>query len=772
MVNRILSPSRIVGAVIVVLFMGLSFASSSMPSRLELLLYDTFSRLSPSTVKPSGKTALIEIHGQSPYLENYGHPYRKQIAELIPQLDEAGADLIGLMVPLTQRSGGAGYEAVLDLRQKLAAHPLGTQEHGLASWVRENLERLEHELDLDAMLTRSVLQSQKVLLPVFVDFEGKGDDNSSHALEDISESLLGPNNLDEAVKQRITAAGIILPFSELRLAAAGFGHAKLTLDNKFEGRQHAIFVRYRGALIPSMPLRLATAHKGLDPAEIHFRNGRLRLGTNLIHTVQGGVLPRFSGNDLPFPVYSSADILEGKAGNAIKDRIVVVALGPEAGAPYYNTPIDKLMPEGRLAAWILEDILTGRHVARPRALHYLEPIMVLLAGLVALFLFSRYSYTGSAIATAGLVASLLAAGYSSLSWGSIWIQVGSASVCMVLVYLAATLERIYLMPSTGKTSEGADGILRLSESDTPSDFDRAESDEGVPADAEDRPRSKVGRYEILGEVGRGAMGLVYKARDPKINRLLAIKAIRFSDEFEDEVIQEIKDRFFAEAEIAGKLSHPSIVTIYDVGDDGDLTYMAMELLEGKDLDNFTTKENLLPLPGVLDVVARTAEALAFAHRANVIHRDIKPANIMLLESGGVKVTDFGIAKAISSSRTRTGVILGTPNYMSPEQIMGQKIDHRSDIFSLGVLFFQLLTGRLPFQGENLSKLLYQITQARHPSAREISPRIPKACEQIIDKALAKNPAERFQEASEMLRVLELLRGKIQQLLKSKHQRLH
>jgi serine/threonine-protein kinase len=282
-------------------------------------------------------------------------------------------------------------------------------------------------------------------------------------------------------------------------------------------------------------------------------------------------------------------------------------------------------------------------------------------------------------------------------------------------------------------------------------------------DAPLEERSKVGRYKVLSVLGRGSMGLVYKALDPKINRILAIKTIRFSDEFEEEVVQEIKNRFFREAEIAGQLSHPSIVTIFDVGEDGELTYMAMEFLEGNDLTKFISKGSLLPFRKVLDVVASVADALDYAHKTDVIHRDIKPANIMLLRNGGVKVTDFGIAKALSSSRTKTGVILGTPNYMSPEQIMGQKIDSRSDIFSLGVLFYQLLVGRTPFQGESLSNLLYQITQLKHPSIRTFNPKIPAICEKIIDRALAKNPADRFQNAAEIAKYIKLLAAKIDQM---------
>jgi len=283
----------------------------------------------------------------------------------------------------------------------------------------------------------------------------------------------------------------------------------------------------------------------------------------------------------------------------------------------------------------------------------------------------------------------------------------------------------------------------------------------VADDLEVKPT--VGRYEILMELGQGAMGTVYKGRDPKINRLLAIKTIRFSDEFEPDKVQDIKDRFFTEAELAGKLSHPGIVSIYDVGEDYDLTYMAMEFLEGDSLEKYCHTGALLPLRRVLDVIAETADALEYAHNNGVIHRDIKPGNIMLLRDGKIKVTDFGIAKSISASKTRTGIILGTPNYMSPEQIIGRQVDARSDIFSLGVVFFQLVTGELPFKGENLNNLFYQITQQRHPSPSKTNPRVIKPCEQIIDKTLAKNPDHRFQHARDLVGYLRMLANKIDAL---------
>jgi serine/threonine-protein kinase len=273
----------------------------------------------------------------------------------------------------------------------------------------------------------------------------------------------------------------------------------------------------------------------------------------------------------------------------------------------------------------------------------------------------------------------------------------------------------------------------------------------------------VGRYEVVSELGQGAMGIVYKAKDPKINRFLAIKTIRFSDEFEPDKIREVKDRFMREAQIAGKLAHPSIVAVYDVGEDYDLTYMAMEYLDGESLQKYCRKGFLLPLRKALFVVSEVALALDYAHKQGVIHRDIKPANIMVLKDGKVKVTDFGIAKAVSSSQTKSGIVLGTPNYMSPEQINGHEIDGRSDIFSLGVVFFELLTGVLPFHGKNLTNLFYQITQVKHPSPREINPKVPNPVEQIVNKALSKDAEQRFQTCSDFARYLKAMINRIDQV---------
>ena len=261
----------------------------------------------------------------------------------------------------------------------------------------------------------------------------------------------------------------------------------------------------------------------------------------------------------------------------------------------------------------------------------------------------------------------------------------------------------------------------------------------------------LGRYEIIEELGHGAMGTVYLGRDPSINREVAVKTLSYAD-VEPQQLNEVKDQFFREAEAAGKLSHPNIVTIYDVGEDDDMAYIAMELLKGKDLTEFCTKGNLLPPHRVLGVGAAVAEALDYAHQQGVVHRDIKPANIILLENDQIKVADFGIARVMSSStKTQTGVIFGTPNYMSPEQVAGKKVDGRSDLFSLGVVLFEMFSAEKPFKGENINALMYAITHNAYTPLPEVAPATPACCVKIIDKLLSKGVTQRYKSAAQLVK---------------------
>jgi len=275
----------------------------------------------------------------------------------------------------------------------------------------------------------------------------------------------------------------------------------------------------------------------------------------------------------------------------------------------------------------------------------------------------------------------------------------------------------------------------------------------------------LGRYQVEKELGKGAMGVVYQGRDPKIGRVVAIKTMALSQEFAGDELVDARERFFREAETAGRLQHQNIVTIFDAGEEHDLAYIAMEFLKGKDLADHCKGDNLLPVPVVLSIVARVAEALAYAHKQHVVHRDIKPANIMYeLDTDTVKVTDFGIARITDSSKTKTGLVLGTPSFMSPEQLAGKKVDGRSDLYSLGVMLFQLLAGVLPFRGDSMSELMYKIANEEAPDIRVIRPELPQALADVVALSLSKRPETRYQTgdqfAADLRSVMAQLTGDV------------
>jgi len=260
----------------------------------------------------------------------------------------------------------------------------------------------------------------------------------------------------------------------------------------------------------------------------------------------------------------------------------------------------------------------------------------------------------------------------------------------------------------------------------------------------------LGRYQVEKELGKGAMGVVYQGRDPKIGRTVAIKTLALSAEFEGSELVDVRERFFREAETAGRLQHPNIVTIFDAGEEHDLAFIAMEFLPGRDLVEYSRPGSLLPVATVLSIGEQVALALEHAHRQQVVHRDIKPANVMFdAATQSVKVTDFGIARITGSSKTKTGMVLGTPSFMSPEQLAGLHVDGRSDLYSLGVMLFQLLTGSLPFKGDSMAALMYQIANQPAPSVRSLRSELPQALADVLERTLAKSPGERFQTGAEL-----------------------
>ena len=267
--------------------------------------------------------------------------------------------------------------------------------------------------------------------------------------------------------------------------------------------------------------------------------------------------------------------------------------------------------------------------------------------------------------------------------------------------------------------------------------------------APDMEASKLGRYAIQSELGRGAMGVVYKATDTALERTVAVKTVNMA--LERDGADRYEARFYQEARAAGSLNHPNIVTVYDVGKEGNVAYMAMEFIEGQELRSLLAEGRALPVSQAVSIAAQVAEGLAYAHQHGVVHRDVKPANIMVLADGPVKITDFGIARmrASTDELTQTGMMLGSPKYMSPEQVIGKRADHRSDIFSLGVILYETLTGAAPFTGENVTALMYQIVNFAPPAPSAVNPAVPELLNFIVAKMLAKPLEERYQSAQEL-----------------------
>jgi serine/threonine protein kinase len=261
--------------------------------------------------------------------------------------------------------------------------------------------------------------------------------------------------------------------------------------------------------------------------------------------------------------------------------------------------------------------------------------------------------------------------------------------------------------------------------------------------------TKAGRYEVVRELGRGSMGVVYQGYDPVIGRTVAIKTM-LTEGLAPEEFREFKARFQREAQAAGVLSHPNIVNVFDYGEDSGRLYLVMEYLEGKSLEKLVEEHKILPIETIIPMCEQVCGALDHAHQHGIIHRDIKPANIMILNNGLVKVTDFGVAKVVSMGMTQTGLVLGTPNYMSPEQIKGRQIDGRSDIFSLGIVLYDLVTGEMPFTGQNITTVIYKIINEDPIPPRELDATIHPGLSYVICKALAKGPEERYQTGRELV----------------------
>ncbi len=563
----------------------------------------------------------------------------------------------------------------------------------------------------------------------------------------------------------------------------------------FVNRGSAAFARHRGVPSPLSGFAAVVTARTMTAPQHHEPNDGLRArfegGLVKAPRDQGGFMVVKGGHRVFYDRIEAAAVIKGQLPRGrLQNRIVLLGASPGNGTATQTGQdrFDPVLEAVTLEIWAL---LNRQFAWRPHWVRGGEMVLILGLAFCPLILRRHFSVTMAWIANGLLVLSLVIG--ASIVWrlSGVLIQLGAGVLCVVLNGLIVSVGGH--RGASARSAALSFGSAAGSPVSTPA-FDTADTglmpgaappqgladpapaasdvaSASIPATAI-RPQEahfdrKIGRYQILRCIGKGAMGEVFMGRDPHINRLTAIKTLRFEENFAEEEIVEIKDKFFREAESAGTLSHANIVTIYDAGEDQDLAYIAMEYLEGITLLRFTRAKRLLPVRKVIAYIAQIAEALDYAHDKGIVHRDIKPANIMVLKNGEIKITDFGIARITTSSHTQTGVVKGTPYYMSPEQFSGVKVDGRSDIFSMGTMLFQLLTGTLPFFSESPAVLMNQIMNFPHPNPRAINPRVMPAIIPIVDKALEKQPDRRYAKAGHMAADLLNLSLRIDKYLKRK-----
>lgn len=742
---------------------------------LERRFYDFAS--TRSARQPSDQIALIAIDDKS--LAHIGRwPWPRDLhARLIDKLAEAKANVMVDTGFFFEPASERGLPFLRQMKGLLAASEAAGTPSSLNQQLLGVIAEAEVALDTDHQLANSFHTASNVLIP----------------------SLLTPGQQ---------------PIESLATAAAGIGHLKRLQDLDGVVRQEALLLNNEGQAVPSLALLAVAQSFHLTADDIQFnKNGSVQIGQLRLRTDGAArLLPQFYKGREGQPAFaldSFADVMSGKIpASRYADKIVLIGVTAAGVGPAWAVPGHPALSSVEILAHVTSSILQEHFVVQPGWGRWATWGLLLLVGAYLIAVLPRLP-TGRAVSVTLLsFMALLGMEFGFLAGMALWLPLVFPAMLLVSGHLALTIKRFLLpevgMPTVqeestethrmmglalqgqGQLDMAFEHFRRVPAGDAlmgnlyglALDFERKrqfnmasavrEYMTALRADRHDEEHFKptvdpaespskiamLGRYQLERELGKGAMGVVYQGRDPKIGRVVAIKTMALSEEFAGKALADARERFFREAQTAGRLQHPNIVTIYDAGEDHELAYIAMEFLNGQDLTHYCKSGQLLPVSTVLSIVARIAEALGYAHKQQVVHRDIKPANIMFdLEHDAVKVTDFGIARITDASKTRTGLVLGTPSFMSPEQLAGKKVDGRTDLYSLGVMLFQMLTGVLPFRAESMAELMHKIANEEAPSLRSIHPELQQRLENLIARLLSKRPEARYQDGDQLARDL-------------------
>ncbi len=552
----------------------------------------------------------------------------------------------------------------------------------------------------------------------------------------------------------------------------GFVTVRSDSDNVL--RQSRLWQLNGGVMSPSLPLA------------IDFESSESGMG-NLLSSADDVI---FFSSYVDLPRVDIARLLEAGEATSLRDATVFV----DSDLPFVDAsavlPSGQLVTTSEIIATLLADVEYGRTIGTPlgiKAMEYLVPgmlaimavlflpdrdrrdISILTVIVIALLLLIEAAllfglnirmdlgrpiliFVGVAILSAWLVVDVKKESGDAFRKGSNFLSAGRLEPafaefrrCNPSETVAAVMYKLSLAFEQQAKPERAEAVLewmKRTQGTNIASNEQLKKSSGAP--------ERLGRYVIERRIGRGAMGAVYLAKDPRINRAIALKAIPIEKEFEDEELKEARLRFYREAESAGRLTHPNIITVFDAGEDKGLAYIAMEYVPGIPLKDFTDAKKLLAPKRAMELAATTAEGLDYAHNQGVIHRDIKPANLLYNpKDGSMKISDFGVARMTDNNKTKTGIVLGTPMYMSPEQLGAEDLTGLSDLFSLGVTLYELLVGEVPFKASNIAVLMTKITTEDPSPVSSRRAGIPPSVDAVLMKALAKRPQDRFSCGAEM-----------------------
>lgn len=806
----------VVGLLVTALVLAGYMVQAGFLESLESRLYDARARMRKAAA-PSPEVLIVAI--DDPSIARIGRwPWpRWVLGDLIKQIQAGGASVIGVNIPLAEEGRSAGLDIVQQLRAMCQQEAVKGDKKVVKALERviQYLEVAEVALDHDARLAAAIRGAGNVVLPVLFapgPPTGKGEEEPS--------AVLSASSLVFSAGPSWTGHAPTLPLQLFANDALSVGHVNVEADPDGVVRRAIPLVRYGDTAVPAFAVQLLRKHLNLSAADVTVAPGvEIQMGRARLPLDGGaGVLLDFAGPAGSLPRVSAVDVLGGKVPvEQIRGRIVLIGHTATGLADLRVVPVGGHVPSVELFATLISDALTQSFIIRPAWARPAELAALAVCGLYLIVLLPSLTAGWGALGGGLLVAATAAVGWWAFLANGWWLKATYPLVLILGGYLVIVSKRLLLTEqekdrveraaadtnrTLGLTFQGQ-GMLDLAfekfrlcplddsmkdilynlglDYERKRQFNKAvavyemiaardlqfkdlrtripDIARAAEAAGSGAPVQKttLGPYRIMRELGKGAAGIVYLAQDGE-GRSIALKTLRPAADLDEPSAQRLRERFARESKVAGVLDHPNIVKIFGAGEEDGTSWIAMEYLEGESLAANADPANLLPIPAVVEIVAQVADALGYAHANGVVHRDVKPANLMRLKDGTIRVTDFGMARIADTTLTVAGTVLGTPYYMSPEQVAGKPAEPRSDLYSLGVVLFELLAGRKPFTADALGPLLLAIVNQPPPDLRSLRPDVPGPVVAIVERALQKSPDARYQTAADLSSALRAAGG--------------